>query len=497
MSLLSDIWGAVDEAGHTVEGMLHPGGDPEAIFAAAAATRTLAVGLQGTTTALDSVAAGLENSWQALGPGEGESAAGAFQKAWGTFGKATEEYAENLGKSATTIDSMGTSLQEAQSAANKLWLTIDATLVVGAAMTIFTFGVSDEAAVAMAETDILVTAGAMTAIEGFIANSLILLDAAVDAFLAVSIQFILGAFADGAAIMWGKWQQHQDPFSPDSYTADDLSNVALGGLDSMLLGWAWNKVPALAAFSAAHPIIDAGLWNATAAFTWALPWDFWIQGNSLTDKKTWLGITESTLTSAVTAPALRLLGKAPLASALFPEGEIMPGVTGSDITNNVISIPISGEKLVLFTGDPLPPQATAPQAGTAPGQAAAADLPAPDVAAPPPHIGGGKYTVAPGDSLYEIAGKVLKNPDLYPVLAAANPLAVGPDATVIPGSKLLIPVLPQVPAGSVAQVVQPGQSLSVIAGGNQQLAEKIAQLNSLNDTAVLYPGQVLIVPPAS
>jgi membrane-bound lytic murein transglycosylase D len=122
-------------------------------------------------------------------------------------------------------------------------------------------------------------------------------------------------------------------------------------------------------------------------------------------------------------------------------------------------------------------------------------VPVPQVS--PPHVGGGTVTVRPGDSLYQIAGQRLGNPNLYPVIQAANPQAVGPDGRIVPGQVLRIPQLPVLPPGSTAQVVQPGESVWEIAGGDPALAGRIAELNHLEDPSLVQPGQVLIIPPAA
>lgn len=106
-------------------------------------------------------------------------------------------------------------------------------------------------------------------------------------------------------------------------------------------------------------------------------------------------------------------------------------------------------------------------------------------------------TVRPGDSLYQIAGQRLGNPNLYPLIEAANPQAVGPNGLIMPGQVLHIPRLPALPADVTTQVVRPGDSLWEIAGGNPALVQRIAELNHLADPSLIQPGQVLIVPEAA
>lgn len=487
-----------------LEGLLHPGGDPEAIFAAATATRALAAGLRETASALDSTAAVLGKSWKGTG-GREESGAATFQVAWSSFSKAIVQYAEHLDSASASIQKEAEALQTAQSEARKLEWVIGLTAAGGLALTVFTFGISDATADAMAAADIAVAAGVMTEVEGLIANSLLVLGEVMDAATTVASQFMLGAVADALSIMMGKAQDGENPLAIANYTADDVSNILLGGLVSGTLGAAFNGIKPLAAFQAAHPILSSAVWNAAAGFTWGVPWQFWITGQPF-DLHTWELIGESTGISFVSGAALAKLGTTdnPLGRLLGAKGDTpIPGVTKADLSNNLFTVPISATKYYLINGGPQPAPLSAPQAGAQP-----PGVPVPDVKTPnlpglpagtpvpgvPPHIGGGTETVAPGDSLYDIAARRLGNPDLYPVLAAANPLTVGANGTITPGQKLLIPVLPPVPPGSTAHVVQAGQSLSEIASGNSGLEQEIAQLNGLKDTSVIYPGQVLIVP---
>jgi nucleoid-associated protein YgaU/uncharacterized protein YukE len=156
------------------------------------------------------------------------------------------------------------------------------------------------------------------------------------------------------------------------------------------------------------------------------------------------------------------------------------------IRSSVNVLPNIVKDRLFFSPSPTP---VAPHAPAAPPVA-----PVPQVS--PPQVGGGTVTVRPGDSLYQIAGQRLGNPNLYPLIQAANPQAVGPDGRIVPGQVLRIPQLPVLPPGSTAQVVQPGQSVWEIAGGDPALAGRIAELNHLEDPSLVQPGQVLIIPPA-
>jgi nucleoid-associated protein YgaU len=165
------------------------------------------------------------------------------------------------------------------------------------------------------------------------------------------------------------------------------------------------------------------------------------------------------------------------------------------VANNTYTLPITAEKFVLFVGGAQPQALAGPAAENGTGGVPVPDLPDPQAPAIPPHIGGGTVPVGYGDNLYDIAGRQYGNPNLYPVLQAANPTTVGADGTVTPGTHLLVPVLPKVPAGSTAQVVRPGQTLWDIAGGDPAAEQRIAELNGITDPAMIYPDQVIVVPP--
>jgi nucleoid-associated protein YgaU/uncharacterized protein YukE len=190
------------------------------------------------------------------------------------------------------------------------------------------------------------------------------------------------------------------------------------------------------------------------------------------------------------------------AATAVPAGPPTPSVPGSAVSTsgsggNVVIrsgvnvLPNIVKDRLFFSPSPAP---TAPHAPAAPPGAPVPPVPP---VPPPPQVGGGTVTVRPGDSLYQIAGQRLGNPNLYPVIQAANPQAVGPDGRIVPGQVLRIPRLPVLPPGSTAQVVQPGESVWEIAGGDPALARRIAELNHLEDPSLVQPGQVLIIPPAA
>jgi nucleoid-associated protein YgaU len=115
----------------------------------------------------------------------------------------------------------------------------------------------------------------------------------------------------------------------------------------------------------------------------------------------------------------------------------------------------------------------------------------------PGRVGGGTYTVVPGDDLYEISGREYGDPNLWPVIWAANSREDPNPNLIFPGQVLQIPAIPKFPAGSTALIVQPGETLSQVANGDQQQMAAIAALNDITNPDRLDPGRALIIPPAS
>jgi nucleoid-associated protein YgaU len=115
----------------------------------------------------------------------------------------------------------------------------------------------------------------------------------------------------------------------------------------------------------------------------------------------------------------------------------------------------------------------------------------------PGRVGGGTYRVAPGDNLYDISGREYGDPNLWPVIWAANSREDPNPNLIFPGQVLQIPAIPKFPAGSTALIVQPGETLSQIANGDQQQMAAIAGLNNITNPDRLDPGRALIIPPAA
>jgi nucleoid-associated protein YgaU len=103
----------------------------------------------------------------------------------------------------------------------------------------------------------------------------------------------------------------------------------------------------------------------------------------------------------------------------------------------------------------------------------------------------------PGDDLYEISGREYGDPNLWPVIWAANSREDPNPNLIFPGQVLQIPAIPKFPAGSTALIVPPGETLSQVANGDQQQMAAIAALNDITNPDRLVPGRALIIPPVS
>jgi nucleoid-associated protein YgaU len=103
----------------------------------------------------------------------------------------------------------------------------------------------------------------------------------------------------------------------------------------------------------------------------------------------------------------------------------------------------------------------------------------------------------PGDNLYDISGRKYGDPNLWPVIWAANSREDPNPNLIFPGQVLQIPAIPRFPAGSTALIVQPGETLSQVANGDQHQMAAIAELNDITNPNRLVPGRALIIPPAS
>ena len=109
---------------------------------------------------------------------------------------------------------------------------------------------------------------------------------------------------------------------------------------------------------------------------------------------------------------------------------------------------------------------------------------------------GTRYTVQPGDSLFEIAQQAYGDGNLWPKIYEVNKQTIGGNPNLLrPGEVLYIPILP-----NTEYTVQPGDSLFGIAQqacGDGNLWPRIYEANrqTIGDNPnFLQPGEVLYIP---
>ena len=114
----------------------------------------------------------------------------------------------------------------------------------------------------------------------------------------------------------------------------------------------------------------------------------------------------------------------------------------------------------------------------------------------PRHVGAGCATSATGKTYYTLMAAWYTGAgsgDIPSPTATLMPTPTGPTPTPTP-----VPVIPSTPRpdGAVIHIVQPGQTLMMIALSYRVPLERILELNGLTEDSVIYPGdEIIIVPP--
>ena len=434
-----------------IEGIFDPGGDPAAIRAAATACRTLASELGGVNSALDSVAADLEKSWKGVAGAEDQSASAAFQKAWAKFSGAIGEYAQGLEAAAVKLDDVANAIQSADEQATRLKEMALAALAVGAGLTLFTFGISDATAEAAAMADVAVATGEMSELAAALSFAVDALGDLLATIGDIATRFAMGSGFSLVAEMLDKLAfRHENPLDPASYSAEDVSNIILGGMLNAGLGVAADSSEPVSQFMGAHPVAGFTAYGAATGFLGGAVTQFAIEGKKLdagTIEDIGVGTVLSGIGGAAAGQVSGLIARTAGGSAGTDDGSAVAGPA--------ISLPAALDNLEVPAADlsaDLPaPSAANPPAG---GGDAGAAVP-PDAGPAAPMAGGTGDTGATGGPAPAPAVPPASDPS--GPLAVAGPAAGGtaPAAPAAPDAPAADPSGPLAVAGPAAHVTAP------------------------------------------
>ena len=367
-----------------IEGIFDPGGDPTAIRAAAAACRTLASELDGVISALDSVAADLEKSWQGVAGAEDQSASAAFQKAWSKFSRAIGEYAQGLEASAAKLDDVAAAIESADEQAARLKEMALAALAVGAGLTLFTFGISDATADAAAMADVAVATGEMSELAAALSFAVDALGDLLATIGDIATRFAMGSGFSLVAEMLDKLVfRHENPLDPANYSAEDVSNIILGGMLNAGLGVAADSSEPVSQFMGAHPVAGFAAYGSATGFLGGAITQFAIEGKKL-DAGTIEDIGVGTVLSGIGGAA------AGQVSGLIARTGGGAGTDdGSAVTVPAISLPAALDNLEVPAAELSAPDLSAPPAANPPAGGGDAGAAAPPDAGPAAPVAGG------------------------------------------------------------------------------------------------------------
>jgi uncharacterized protein YukE len=410
----------------SVEAIFDPGGDPAQIRIAASAHRQLAVSMQSAGSAGDKVALGLADTWKGENS-QGKAAATAFQDAWHNLSGEIETYAEHLNTVAAELDQIADQLEKTQQEAARLREMAEAALAAGVILTVFSFGMSDEAAAAA----IAVETSEATTLMAFLGDVLdaaaTALDGLIDALIRVAARFIMGAVMSWASEAFTKWKQHLDPWSLSSYSPEDVANIILGGILTAYMQEVPSSFPLMKAAMEAMPLRAALVYGFTGGTLGSAISQKFIEGEPIDYTKV-LGSGGIAAGSGLVLGGMQAGYRAytnpnPGLDSLLPsekQGNIT-GITSGDVIRGSIGIP-SGA-IQYFINYPKP--------GTPVGPPGASQEPFADpAAATPPAV----TWVKDGQNLFEITGG---NPEQIAEIAKLDGI---PDENLIyPGEVVISP----------------------------------------------------------
>ncbi len=272
-----------------ITGMLFdPGGDVDGIRRAASACRQLSTHFSGCLDALDPVSAELIKHWKGR-PGNG------FRTSWETFAPAMHDYAHQLAGAGDSLDKVADLLHEAQVQSRNFKIALGATVVVGAAMTLFTFGLSDVAAAATVEAEAGAITVMMARLASLLAGEAQAVSALISAMTTTVARFSMGVgFSIASTVGVKGLVRHQDVLDPANYDAKDAAKVLLDGMLVMAMG-PMASTPSISAALEAHPYLGFAAAGGAGSGAFSVVSQFWLDGASPTDPEAWLNVGKSTI----------------------------------------------------------------------------------------------------------------------------------------------------------------------------------------------------------
>lgn len=461
-----------------IGGIFDPGGDPAAIERAAVAVGKLSDDLKAHVEVLNPVTKDLLSAWS-----QGE-ARDAYEKNFTKFVKDIADYAGHLHGTVGTLNELADHIRDARRQAANFRKMVVIALAAGAAMAIWSFGTSLAAAAATVAT---AEAGFFALIARM--GTLLLQQGVAMALIRAAIMRVAQRMLAGMAISWAssaivKTASGLNPLDPASWSANDASNILLGGVLAAGMGNLADSLKALRVGklesflgkpgSLARAIKSNALAGALGSGVGGAIVQYWLLDEDIKDPIAALKLLGGIL---IGAGAGSLMGYGtnkqiiarPLSSirgtTLAPPKISTPAETGrplGHVTDDIVRRPGSTPATAMMTPSDWTRSLTGLPAGAAwyfVNLVLGAAPPLQEVQAPSAHprnidapkigppadvdrpSGPSHVTVQQrGDSLYAIAQRVYGNGDLYLQIAEANHLE--PPYTIYRGQVLNIPPAP-------------------------------------------------------
>lgn len=462
-----------------IGGIFDPGGDPAAIDRAADAVGKLSDELKAHVVILNPVTKDLLSAWS-----QGD-ARDAYEKSFNKFTKDIADYAGHLHGTVGTLHELADHIRDARRQAANFRTMVIIALAAGAAMAIWSFGTSLAAAagtVATAEAGFFAMIARM--------GTLLMQQGVAMALIRAAIMRVAARMIAGMAISWGssvivKTAGGLNPLDPSSWSANDASNILLGGVLAGAMGGLADSLKALrigrlesllgAPGTLGRAVRSNALAGALGSGVGGALVQYWLLDADLDDPGAAAKVLGGILIGAGAGSLLgygtsRQVISRPLArirgTGVVPPKISGPQVTGrpmADVTDDIVLRPGStpatigmtpGDWTRALTGLPAgaawyfvnlvlgaaPPLQEVQAPSADPQTIAPPNIgPPADVDRPPPtpsHV----TVQARGDSLWAIAQRVYGDGDLYLRIAEANNLQ--PPYTIYRGQVLNIPPAP-------------------------------------------------------